>query len=102
MNDSLGTYLHDHLAGSTYAIDLVEALRDQYAGEPLGQFAATLLIEIKADRDTLRQLAERIGDGSSELKEMAAWMAEKVSRFKLSSGGASGSSNLSDPKRPPS
>jgi hypothetical protein len=90
MNDSLATYLHDHLAGSTYAIDLVEALRDRYAGESLGQFAARLLVEIKADRDTLRQLAERVGDGSSELKEMAAWLAEKVSRFKLSSGGASG------------
>ncbi len=84
MSDPLATYLQDHLAGAAYAIDLVEFMSDEHEGEELGQFAAGLLLDIKSDRDVLRQLAERIGGGSSKSKEMAAWAGEKVSRLKLS------------------
>ena len=59
MSDALGTYLHDHLAGAAYAIDLVEFMHDQHKGNDLGEFAAWLLVEIKADREVLRQLTER-------------------------------------------
>jgi hypothetical protein len=90
MSDPLTSYLHDHLAGSVHAIDLLESMRDRHAGEPLGQFAAGLLVEIEADRDVLRELAERIGVGSSGLKELAAWVGEGVSRIKLSSRDAAG------------
>jgi len=90
MSDPLATYLHDHLAGAVHAIDLLEAIRDQYAGEPLGQFAARLLVDIEADRDVLRGLAERTGVGSSGMKEMTAWVGEKVSRLKLRRGASNG------------
>jgi hypothetical protein len=83
MNDSLSIYLQDHLAGSASAIDLVDFMRDQYRNDEFGQFAARLLAEIKADRETLLQLADRTGAGSSVLKELTAWLAEKVSRMKL-------------------
>jgi hypothetical protein len=59
MSDPLATYLHDHLAGSNFAIELLDSLRDQYSGEPLGRFAAALLIEIKEDQRTLRTMADR-------------------------------------------
>jgi hypothetical protein len=90
MSDPLATYLHDHLAGSVHAIDLLESMRNQHAGEPLGHFAPGLLVEIEADRDVLRELAERLGVGSSGLKELAAWVGEKVSRIKLGSHDAGG------------
>jgi hypothetical protein len=90
MSDPLATYLHDHLAGSVHAIDLLESMRNQHVREPLGLFAARLLIEIEADRDVLRELAERTGIGSSALKELTAWLGEKVSRVKLSSHDATG------------
>jgi hypothetical protein len=83
MDDPLATYLADHLAGSAYAIDLVKAMRHQHSDNPLGQFAADLLVDIEADRDVLQKLAERVGSGSSGLKELTAWLAEKVSRLKL-------------------
>ena len=83
MSDALGTYLHDHLAGAAYAIDLVEFMCDQHKGNDLGEFATRLLVDIKADRDVLRQLADRAGAGSSTLKELTAWLGEKVSRLKL-------------------
>jgi hypothetical protein len=72
MSDPLRTYINDHLAGSAYAIDLVEFLRDNYEGQELGQFAAWLLVEIEADRDVLKELAERVGGGSSRVKELTA------------------------------
>ena len=83
MSDNLATYLHDHLAGAMVGLELVEALRDQHAGEPVGRFAAQLSGEIEADRGTLKELAEQIGPGGHSLKEATAWLAEKVSRLKL-------------------
>jgi hypothetical protein len=84
MTEPLATYLHDHLAGSNFAIDLLESLRDRYAGQSLGQFASNLLAEIQQDRNTLKQIADRVGKGTPDLKEAAAWLAEKASRLKLS------------------
>jgi hypothetical protein len=90
MSDPLATYLHDHLAGAVHAIDLLEFIRDQHAGEPLSRFAAELLAEIESDRKVLRELAERAGAGSSGLKELTAWLGEKLSRLKLRRGAAKG------------
>jgi hypothetical protein len=83
MSDSLAIYLQDHLAGAAYAIDLVEFMRDQHKNDELGQFAASLLLDIKADRDVLQQIIVRVGSGSSVVKELTAWLGEKVSRMKL-------------------
>ena len=72
MRHPLATYLHDHLAGALVAINLLEALRDQHASEPLGQFAAGLLVEVEEDRAVLWRLAEQVGAGPSALKEATA------------------------------
>jgi hypothetical protein len=90
MSDSLATYMNDHLAGSAYAIDLVEFMRDKYEGQELGQFAGWLLVEIEADREILKRLAQRAGAGSSKVKELTAWLAEKVGRLKLGHGANNG------------
>jgi hypothetical protein len=63
MSDPLATYLHDHLAGAAVAIDLLESMQRSNGGRPLGQFAKSLLADIEADRDVLRQLAERVASG---------------------------------------
>jgi hypothetical protein len=84
MNRAIATYLQDHLAGAAFAIDLLKALRDHNSGEALGEFASGLLVEIEHDRNALQRIADRVGKGSSDLKQAAAWLAEKVSRFKLS------------------
>ena len=73
MEDPLSIYLHDHLAGAALAVDLLEALRDRHPGDELGDFAAMILSEIQEDRTTLKNLAVRIGAGSSQLKEFSAW-----------------------------
>jgi hypothetical protein len=90
MSEPLAVYLHDHLAGSAFVVDLLQSLRDHYAGDPLGDFAAGLLIEIKQDREALQQIADRIGKASPNVQEAAGWLAEKVARFKLSHDDAKG------------
>jgi hypothetical protein len=89
MSDPLSTYLQDHLGGAKAAIDLLEAMRDGHKDQHLQNFAAHLLIEVQADRDTLQRVAEKVGGGFNMLKEFSGWFAEKVTRLKLgqSSGG---------------
>lgn len=83
MSDPLATYLHDHLGGAKAAIDLLEAMRDHQKDKPLGDFAANLLAEVQADRDTLQRLAEKIGGGSNVIKELTGWVGEKATRLKV-------------------
>jgi len=92
MSDSLTIYLQDHLAGSVHAIELLTAIRDHHAGEPLGKFAEQLLAEIEEDRGVLAALIQHTGSTPGGMKEWGAWLTEKVSRLKLkhSSGDSLG------------
>jgi hypothetical protein len=81
-SDSLAIYLRDHLAGAA-AVDLLELLRDQYAGEPLGEFAEEILGDVEADRAALATLAQRVGGEPGVLKDATAWIGAKVARLKL-------------------
>ena len=83
MSDSLSIYLEDHLAGALQAIELLETLAHGQEDTNLGNFLAGLLEEVKADRETLRQIARRLGSDSSNLKDATAWLTEKVTRAKL-------------------
>ncbi|HEX3682308.1 MAG TPA: hypothetical protein VHU83_07170 [Bryobacteraceae bacterium] len=83
MTAPLAAYLHDHLAGSNFAIELLENFEQQHAGEPLGTFAAAELALLVEDRQLLQGIIGRVGAESSVFKEAAGWMAEKASRFKL-------------------
>jgi hypothetical protein len=83
MSDRLATYLHDHFSGSTFAVELLKDLSDQHAGEPLSEFAGGLLAEIEEDRKVLQRVIDRVGGEPPALKEAAAWLSERLSRFKL-------------------
>jgi hypothetical protein len=90
MSDSLQIYLHDHLAGSNFAIELLKSLCEQNGNDSLARFAASLLLEIQTDVDLLRAIIEQVGKSHLDMKEIVAWLAEKASRFKLeheSTGG---------------
>jgi len=43
MDDSLAVYLHDHLAGSSFAIELLEKLASEFRATPSGDVAGELL-----------------------------------------------------------
>ena len=83
MSDHLSTYLHDHLAGARFAIELLESLQDAAHGEDFRVFAVSLLAEIQKDREVLEALADRVGEGHVDVKEVVAWLGEKASQLKL-------------------
>ncbi len=90
MSDSLATYLHDHLAGSRFAIELLTSLQQQYKDQPLGEFARVLEIDVTADQETLQKIINSVGRTHLDLKEAAGWFAEKAAQLKLRDDHASG------------
>jgi hypothetical protein len=83
MSDALTTYLHDHMAGSHFAIKLLDSLHDQYKDEELGRFALGLSAEVKRDQNALQEIIDRVGKTHFDLTEAVGWMGEKASQFKL-------------------
>lgn len=86
MSDPLRVYLHDHLAGANFALELLQSMGDQTADAELAGFAKGLLAEIEADVEVLKEIIEHVGTSSFDLKSAAAWLAEKASRLKLQHG----------------
>jgi hypothetical protein len=83
MSDRLAIYLHDHRAGSNFAINLLEGMKEQEGDPELAHLAADILAEVTKDRDTLQSIIDRVGESPTDLKEASAWFAEKASRMKL-------------------
>jgi hypothetical protein len=83
MDDPLVTYLHDHLAGANFAVELLENLQKRYPDQETGAFARTILQEVQADRRVLEDIIQRVGTGHFDVKNVMAWLAEKASRVKL-------------------
>jgi hypothetical protein len=91
MATPLGTYVHDHLAGAQFAVKLLEDLHAQADDERTNALSRELLKDVEADRQVLQDFAASIGEESSIAKEAAAWIAQKLSRVKLSPGDELGS-----------
>ena len=83
MSEAIVTYLHDHLAGSHFAIELLDLLSEQYRGDELGDFAVALNAEIKEDQEKLKRIIELVGSTRVDLAEITGWLGEKASQFKL-------------------
>jgi cellobiose-specific phosphotransferase system component IIA len=83
MDDPLAVYLHDHLAGSSFAVELLEKLASEFAGAPSGEMARELVEQVQIDRKTLEQLIAKVGKASADLYDALGWMAERISRIKL-------------------
>lgn len=90
MDDPLSVYLHDHLAGSSFALELLEKLVSEFFGTPTGDVARELLEQIQIDRKTLQNVIARVGKATPDLYDALGWIAERVSRIKLKHDDASG------------
>ncbi len=82
----LASYLRDHLAGATAALELVDTLIESHRDQPLGKFLQELRGEIDSDRETLRKLLQRFSRESA-IKQAGAWIAEKFSEVKIRLAG---------------
>lgn len=85
---NLALYLNDHLAGSVGARELLAHLSEVYRDQPLGRFFVELDTEVAARQALLRELMRELELAESSVRQTAAWLAEKISRFKLGSAGA--------------
>jgi hypothetical protein len=78
----LGVYLNDHLAGSTFGMELasriVKAHRDWKDSDALDRFAA----EVAEDRAELMEIMTTLGVPIRQYKVLLGWVAEKTGRFK--------------------
>lgn len=83
MSDLLAIYLHDHLGGANFAVELLGKWSQDEKLAGLSPWAVRLRGEIERDRNVLVQVIARIGDESRTEKEAAGWFAEKLSRSKL-------------------
>ena len=90
--DALVTYLNDHLAGSTAALQLLDHLVEESDPGDSRKFFSTLRAEIAEDRSMLDDLIRRIGDHPSTLRDVGGWLAEKVGRLKLKLDDPAGNS----------
>src|SRR5215212_3329376 len=79
----IATYLNDHLAGSTAALELLEHLESAHAGTEVVRFAAELRADVAADRQELEALMDRLQVAQSRTRRATAWLAEKASELKL-------------------
>lgn len=82
-DDTVATYLNDHLAGSVAAIDLLAHLQDVHGGHGPDRFLAALRTDIEADRQELERLMDRLGVAESRTRKAGAWLSEKVSHLQL-------------------
>jgi len=83
MDDPIAVYLHDHLAGSSFAEELLEKLASEFTGTPTGDLARELLEQVRMDRSKLEELVAKVGTVNPDLYDALGWIAERVSRIKL-------------------
>jgi hypothetical protein len=79
----LVTYLQDHLAGSQFALALLDDLSRQTTDRETAECAALLRQEIQMDQQALEGFLNRLPADRSVLKEATAWISQKASRQKL-------------------
>lgn len=83
---ALASYLKDHLAGSTAAVELLEDLKESHRDDDLGKLFRELHAEVTSDQEVLRKLLRRFSR-EGVLRKGLAWMAEKFNRVKLRLAG---------------
>lgn len=89
----MDTYLNDHLAGAMFGSDLAGQIASQIEGAEHANRFRDLAEQIEADRLTLAALMDRLGTAKNPVKQATTWLAEKLSRIKLT-GVSSGESEL--------
>jgi hypothetical protein len=78
----LGTYLNDHLAGSTVGLELAKRARGSNEGSEYGEVLERIASEIDEDREALKKLMDAFEIKRDRPKVLAAWTGEKFGRLK--------------------
>jgi hypothetical protein len=82
-NESLTTYLNDHLAGSVVALELLDHLEADGAATAQASALAGVHADIEADRQELEAFMVQLGIAVSAPRKATGWLVEKLSELKL-------------------
>ncbi len=83
MDQELARYLHDHLAGSSGALLLIQELADNHEVPEARDFFSDLKRKVEADRALLEDLLEKIGKDRGTFFKVAGDVAARVGGIKL-------------------
>ncbi len=79
----LPIYLNDHYAGSTAGVELAKrAAKNNRGNAEFGPPLTRLASEIAEDRETLKQIMDRLAVSEDRIKASLFWVGEKVGRLK--------------------
>ncbi len=81
--EQLSTYLNDHHAGASGAIDLANKAAANNEGTPFGSILAELAKALEADMASLHRIMDLLGVQQAALKQAAGKVGEKLSRLKV-------------------
>jgi hypothetical protein len=79
--EHLATYLNDHLAGATFAVEVLDNLATE--NPDLVAPLAALREDIDKDRNQLKALMARKAIVESRVRKAGSWIAERVAEVKL-------------------
>jgi hypothetical protein len=82
-NESLATYLNDHLAGSVVAVELLDHLRTDRTRTEQTSILTGVHADIAADRQELELFMAQLGITVSAPRKATGWLVEKLSEIKL-------------------
>lgn len=80
--DVVGLYLTDHLSGATAGAERCERMAQAYADTEMGPELDELAVEIRAEREFLRELVDSLVVRRRPYRRAAAWTAERIGRLK--------------------
>jgi hypothetical protein len=84
MNKRLLTiYLQDHLAAGQGGIELARRIHRLNRGNAVGTLMERIVPELEEEATVLEEILGALGSSPSRSKMSAAWLAEKIGRFKL-------------------
>ncbi len=83
MDQEITRYLHDHLAGSSGGLLLIQKLAENHDDPEAKAFFTRLKTDVEADRDTLQELLEKIDQDKGGFFKVAGDVAARVSGMKL-------------------
>lgn len=83
MDENIGRYLNDHLAGSSAALPLIQELAESHGAPGARTFFLHLKEQVESDRLLLGDLLERIGRNPGALLRMAGGVAARMVGIKL-------------------
>jgi hypothetical protein len=78
----IGTYLNDHLAGSTVGVERARMARDANEGTEFAEPLARVCGQIEDDREALVAIIDELGVGRSRIKPVIGWIGERLGRLK--------------------